>query len=146
MGGRLAVSVHKFFPDGLLVGYVRRMAPRATRGARSLKAAAKASRGAASKFEAAPVERKRHDVVGQRKPRAPKSSSAARKRSEAERRETLAVEYRNQHRSNVLIDGRFGEADDNLPAEEKQRGCSARGFGRRARPSLRSRSRRRRSS
>ncbi|EOD09265.1 hypothetical protein EMIHUDRAFT_216646 [Emiliania huxleyi CCMP1516] len=95
------------------------MAPRAARGARSLKAAAKASRGAASKFEAAPVERKRHDVVGQRKPRAPKSSSAARKRSEAERRETLAVEYRNQHRSNVLIDGRFGEADDNLPAEEK---------------------------
>ena len=83
MGGRLAVSVHNFFPDGLLVGYVRRMAPRAARRApRSTLAMAKGgsakashNTGAASKFEAAPVERKHHDVVGQRKPRAPKSSS-----------------------------------------------------------------------
>jgi len=80
MGGRLAVSVHNFFLTACWLATCvawRPAPPAARRGARSLKAAAKASHntGAASKFEAAPVERKHHDVVGQRKPRAPKSSS-----------------------------------------------------------------------
>jgi nucleolar protein 14 len=95
------------------------MAPRAARGARSLKDAARSARGQASRFESGPVEPKRHSVLGQRKPRKPKSTVEHRKAADAERRETLLVEYRNQHRSNKVVDARFGEDDEALPADER---------------------------
>lgn len=95
------------------------MAPRAARGARSLKDAARSARGQASRFESAPVEPKRHSVLGQRKLRRPKSTVEHRRAADAERRETLLVEYRNQHRSNKVVDARFGEDDEALPADER---------------------------
>ena len=83
----------------------------------AVRAAGKAGRSA-NKFELAPAVRRHHKVLGEREKRG-LSAVQGRARSEQIRRETLAVEHSQQGRTNAFVDGRFGEADEAMPMEDK---------------------------
>ena len=84
-----------------------------------LKEAIRASKGRPSAFDAAPVTRKRHNVVGQKSRGKAKSQQQARSTSDSLRRDTLLVEHQQRGSKNAFVDGRFGEDDESMPHEDR---------------------------